>query len=100
MMTITCRIEFENNPSGAYYSGQLMRGIIHLTLTGTEERVFHTAIVRIIGDGRVSWTEQVPVRRYDYAQKRNVTEYRTEVRKKEQTFLHETKHFIVGKCLQ
>lgn len=93
-MPITCKVEFEKNPSAVFYSGQVLRGTIHLTTT--EEKVFGKASVKIVGNGSVSFTESIPGRKYDEAQKAYVDENQTVERKREETYLSETTHFING----
>lgn len=53
-MPVTCVIAFEN-PSRAYYAGQLVRGTVHLTLT-SEEKV-RGVYVQINGRAYAYWTE-------------------------------------------
>lgn len=46
-MATTCEIEFENNPSKVVFSGEIMRGTVHLTLT--EEKNVFAVFLKITG---------------------------------------------------
>lgn len=50
-----CAIEFENNPAKVYYSGQLICGIVHLTLN--EKKKVHDVSVKVFGKAYVCWPE-------------------------------------------
>lgn len=54
-MTATCIITFEN-PSRAYYAGQLVRGTVNLTLASEMKKV-RGVYVKIIGRAYAYWTE-------------------------------------------
>lgn len=53
-MTIDIHIEFENNPNGIFYAGQLLRGTIRLTLNG--EKKARGVYIRIYGKAYCKWT--------------------------------------------
>lgn len=52
-MKTTCEVQFENNPSRVFYSGQLMRGTVYLTNEENIRRVYLT----ITGDAFARWSE-------------------------------------------
>lgn len=53
-MTIDIRIDFENNPSRIYYSGQSVRGTVQLILG--EEKKIRGAYIRIYGKAYCRWS--------------------------------------------
>lgn len=53
-MAIDIRIDFENNPDGIFYAGQLLLGVVRLTLT--EEMSVRGVYIRIYGKGHCDWT--------------------------------------------
>lgn len=54
-MTTRCGVEFENNPSRVIYSGQMLRGTVHLVLTS--EKNVRGIYIRVTGQGHTHWTE-------------------------------------------
>lgn len=54
-MPTRCRVEFENNPSRVIYSGQILRGTVHLVLT--REKNVRGIYIRVVGQGHTYWTE-------------------------------------------
>lgn len=54
-MQTSCDIEFENNPSKVFHSGQRIRGTVKLSLA--EPQACRGIYVRIKGDGYVQWNE-------------------------------------------
>lgn len=56
-MPTTCKIEFENNPSQVVYSGQLLRGTVHLTLTSAKN--IRGAYIKINGSAYAHWSEGI-----------------------------------------
>lgn len=54
-MPTKCLIEFENCPSKVIYSGQLLLGRVHLTLTQTKK--VHGIFVRIKGKAFAHWDD-------------------------------------------
>lgn len=57
-MPTTCIIAFEN-PTRAYYAGQLVRGTVNLTLT--KEKKVRGVFVRLYGRAYAYWTEYCSV---------------------------------------
>lgn len=53
-MSIEIRVEFENNPGGIYYAGQLLRGKVYLLVR--EQKNVRGVYVRIYGKAHCSWT--------------------------------------------
>lgn len=92
-MPIACEIEFENNPKKVVYSDQILRGIVHLTKR-TDEKIIPKACINIVGEGYVRWTDYVQKRRFNYSQNKYVTEFQTELRQNEETYLDVTKDLI------
>lgn len=56
MSSAVCEIEFEKNPSKVVYSGQLVRGNVHLTLTEATESVQNISL-RFRGAAYCRWTD-------------------------------------------
>lgn len=54
-MSAVCEIEFEKSPSKVVYSGQLLRGNVHLTLTEATESVQNISL-RFRGEAYCRWT--------------------------------------------
>lgn len=54
-MQTSCDIEFENNPSKVFHSGQTIRGTVRLTHAETQP--WSEIFVRIKGEGYVKWDE-------------------------------------------
>lgn len=54
-MSIFCDVVFEHNPEKVVYTGQLLRGIVHLVLT--EPKNVRGIFIRIVGEARVRWRE-------------------------------------------
>lgn len=54
-MTIDICINFENNPGGIFYAGQLLRGTAQLTLS--EEKTVRGVYICIKGKAFCQWTE-------------------------------------------
>lgn len=50
-----CAIEFENNPARVYYSGQLICGIVDLTLN--EKKKVQDVSIKLLGKAYVCWPE-------------------------------------------
>lgn len=90
-MPTTCIIELDH-PSRVIYSGNVLRGTVHLSLTNS--KVIRSGSIRIVGKGHVSWTETVQRQVYDSRQKKSVTEQHTEVRSSNETYLDRTISFI------
>lgn len=55
-MSIDIRVEFENNPAGIYYAGQLVRGKVYLTVR--KQKKVRGVHVRIRGKAHCYWTHQ------------------------------------------
>lgn len=91
-MPTTCEIEFENNPLKVIYSGETLRGIVHLLVTS--EKVIKKGSVKIVGEGNVRWTEHLQRQKYDNHQQKYVTEYYTEDRTSQENYLHRVIEFI------
>lgn len=50
-----CEIVFDNNPAKVYYAGQLICGIVHLTLN--EKKNVRDVSLNIVGKAYVRWIE-------------------------------------------
>lgn len=59
------QIDFENNPSGVFYAGQLLRGTVRLTLK--DEKKVRGVYIRIYGKGKCSWSKGSGKHRTRYA---------------------------------
>lgn len=55
MTTITCDIDFENNPIKVVSAGQSIRGTVRLNLP--EIKILHGIYIQICGSAFVHWTE-------------------------------------------
>lgn len=55
-MSVTCEIDFENNPNKIFYAGQLLRGTVRLTLR--EEEKVRGVFIRIYGKAYCRWTRR------------------------------------------
>lgn len=55
-MPTNCKIEFENNPEKIYYSGQIVRGTVKLTLT--DAKIVRGIYMQLFGDGYISFYEK------------------------------------------
>lgn len=66
-MSITCEIEFENNPFKVIYAGQLLRGTIRLGLT--EEKTICGIFVKLSGKAYALWTQGCGDKRKTYTGK-------------------------------
>lgn len=53
-MTVDICIDFVNNPNGIFYSGQLLRGTVRLTLT--KQKKVRGVYVRVYGKAYCKWT--------------------------------------------
>lgn len=51
----TCEIEFENNPMRVFFSGQIMRGTVHLKLA--KQKQVRRIYIHLYGGAYASWTE-------------------------------------------
>lgn len=91
-MPTTCEIEFNNNPSKEFRSGQHLQGVVRLTVTN--EKVIQKACINIVGAGYVRWTDRESRLRYDAGRRRTVTEYHTVVRSSSEIYLNATSYFI------
>lgn len=54
-MVIKCDIEFDNNPQGVYFSGQMLTGT--LTLTANRVKKVKAVALKILGFVNTQWTE-------------------------------------------
>ncbi|XP_036225693.2 arrestin domain-containing protein 17 [Bactrocera oleae] len=54
-MVVTCEIEFDNNPFGIYFAGQIMTGKI--TLQADMPKQVKGIVLKITGDANTSWEE-------------------------------------------
>lgn len=54
-MTVTCNIEFENNPNKIVYAGQVLRGTVGLTFS--EPKTVRSIYIRIYGKGYCRWKQ-------------------------------------------
>lgn len=73
-MPTTCVIEFENNPSKVVYSGQLLRGNVHLSLTGS--KTVRGVYIKICGEGYCHWSTGSGKNRRSYTGKEDYLEER------------------------
>lgn len=49
-MPTTCVIEFENNPARVIYTGQILRGRVHLKLT--KAKTLHGIYIKVVGSAK------------------------------------------------
>lgn len=54
-MSTTCVVEFDNNPSKVFYSGQLVQGTVNLVLA--KPMTIRSVFIKIKGEARSSWEE-------------------------------------------
>lgn len=54
-MSVSCEIDFENNPMRVVSAGQLIRGTVHLILP--EIKIVRGVYIQINGSALVRWTE-------------------------------------------
>lgn len=80
-MPTTCSIDFENNPQKVVHAGQLLRGIIKLTLT--EEEQIRGAYIRIYGKAYCQWIKGAGKNRRSFTGRED--------------YLDETTYFIGGR---
>lgn len=53
-MGVEIRIDYENNPSGIFYAGTMLRGTVRMTLT--DEKTVRGVYIRIYGKGYCKWS--------------------------------------------
>lgn len=68
-MTFDIRVDFENNPGGIFYAGQLLSGIVRLTLS--EEKTVRGVYIRIYGKAYCRWTSGSGKNRVTYVGQEN-----------------------------
>lgn len=61
-MPTTCEIEFKNDPDKVIYAGQLLRGVVFLTLT--EMKRVRAVYIRISRKAETSWNGPDPKSSY------------------------------------
>lgn len=86
-MSTTCEIIFDH-PDGVFYAGQLLRGIVNLTLK--KEKKVRGIYVRVHGKAYAHWSER-----------KSFTKRRRQVRRRvsytgREDYLDETTHFVGG----
>lgn len=91
-MPTTCVVAFENNPSKVVYSGQLLRGVVHVSVTN--EKFIQSGYVKFLGEGNVRWTESIQKKKYDSRRKKQITKHHTVARTANETYLHLTTSLI------
>lgn len=74
-MTVTCKIDFENNPMKVIYAGQLLRGTVTLNLS--EEKNVRGVYIRIHGFAHCHWTEGTGDNRRSYTGDEDYLDERT-----------------------
>lgn len=74
-MPTACEIEFENNPSKVVYSGQLLRGNVHLSLTGS--KTVRGVFIKICGGAYCHWTKGYGKTRRSYTGREDYLDERT-----------------------
>lgn len=52
-MSTKCAIEFDDNPLNVYYSGQTIRGVVHLNIS--DAKTVRGIYLKIIGKSYVRW---------------------------------------------
>lgn len=63
-MSTDIRIDFENNPNGIFYTGQLLSGTVRLTLK--EEKKVRGVYIRIKGKAYCRWSTGSGKNRHTY----------------------------------
>lgn len=63
-MPTTCTIDFENSPIKVIYSGQLLRGTVHLKLSS--EKHVREIFIKIVGKAQTCWSEDASSKKKTY----------------------------------
>ncbi|KAH8250411.1 arrestin domain-containing protein 3 [Drosophila bipectinata] len=56
-MVVTCEIEFDNNPHGTYFGGQVMTG--RVTIKSDKMKLVKAITLHVTGNAETRWTERV-----------------------------------------
>lgn len=54
-MSVTCKVQFHDNPMKVFYAGQMVRGNVRLILT--QAKKVHCLYIRIHGRAYVHWVD-------------------------------------------